>query len=325
MKKIFSVLFFVVFLCPFLFAEIEYALPDANLMKEVNSFINQSFQNDPDSLFHKEPSLNANYSSVFHVSFTRNSMIESNSKQETVTNKSGCVAVALNEKWLLASGHCFWDESIIDAGLNELSEIDKILSVEYSDFIVTVKNRHIKAISHKLSNLYLLQLTEDEKLDNTPFPYLFISSNKDEERLLNSFHNGHVLVNRTVPNEDSLGVLDRNFVKSNFDPYFSHRNLMSRHIKNILVDNNTNVKTAITGGIMRHRAGDPMFYTEHNKEYLAGFGDALNIPDNMFQNDLRRTHKITLLSLSDSNEILKVINTFDRPSGKIIAKNIVFR
>jgi len=45
----------------------------------------------------------------------------------------------------------------------------------------------------------------------------------------------------------------------------------------------------------------------------------------MFQNDLRRTHKITLLSLSDSNEILKVINTFDRPSGKIIAKNIVFR
>ena len=325
MKKIFSVLFFVVFLCPFLFAEIEYGLPDVNLIKEVNDSINQSFQNDPNSLFYKEPSLNANYNSVFHFSFTRNSIIESNNKQETVTSKSGCVAVALNEKWLLASGHCFWDERIIDAGLNELSEIDKILSVEYSDFMVSVKNKKIKAVAHKLSNLYLLQLSEDEKLDNIPFPYVFISSSKDDASLLNSFHNGRVLVNRTAPSEDSLGVLDRNFIKSNFDPYLAYRNLMSRHIKYILVDNKTNTKTAIISGIVRHRAGDPMFYTEHNKEYIAGFGDALNIPDNTFQNDMRRTHKITLLSLSDRNEILKVINTFDRSSGKIIAKNITFR
>ena len=100
---------------------------------------------------------------------------------------------------------------------------------------------------------------------------------------------------------------------------------MTRHIKDISYNIRENSKTAIISGIIHHRAGDPMFYIEHGKEYIAGFGDALNVPYNSFRNDVRRTHKVTLLSLSDSNEILKVINTFDRPTGKIIAKNILFK
>lgn len=326
MKKLFLVLFFITSFCPFLFAEFKYTLPDEGILKEIKNSINQSVQEDSNLIFHTDPSLNANFNSVFHFTFTRNSLIESNNKRETVTNTGGCVAVALSKTWLLASGHCFWDETIKDKGVIEINNTDKIIDVKYTDFSVTVKNKHIKAIAHKLSNLYLLQLVEGGQIeDNTPFPYLLISSDKDESRLLNSFADGRILINRTVSNEDVAGMWNKDLFRNNFDPYFAHRNLMARHIKHISYNSRENSRTAIISGIIQHRAGDPMFYIENSKEYVAGFGDAFNIPDNSFQNDIRRTHKVTLFSLSDGNEILKVINTFDRPTGKIIAKNILFK
>lgn len=327
MRKIFTLLFFIAFFCP-LFAEIDYSLIDENLMEEINREINQSLQQNNNLTYHLDPSANSSYFSTVKVNFTITSVIESKGVTKTVTSNSDCIGVILDKSWVLSSGHCFFDKNIQNKNLDELYNIDRIIEINYSNFSVKFNNKDIKVIPHRLSNLYLFQLVNEDnspyELQNIPFANLIISTSKYRGQLINSLNEGRILINRTLWHTPSAIYTD-SFLEHDFYPYAINRELLPRHIKDIVISGNTNIMTAILSGIAKHRAGDPLFYIGHGKEYVMGFGNTLNIPDNIYQSDLCRTHEIALFSLNDRNEIVETIRTVDQAAAQIISQNIVFK
>ena len=316
MKKFLAMLFFVSVFCPVLSAELfaSDGIPDAKMMKEITQSINNDLQEGQNN--DQDVSLNASEKAVARIVFTQTLGV-TDSYKDLVNNYKDCVAVIIDDAWAIASTKCR-----LSVG-DETRTAGQVTDVNVSNFRIELNKKLYKVTeTYELKNVFLFRLlneNENPLLINFPKARLFFVPQKAADaRYFADLETagGEYKINRTDRNTPAYDAAhDR--IEDNFQPYKTGRTLYTKGLNSVMVSGN-NV-TVTLDWIKAVRAGDPLFYIANGKEYLLGFGKAVNLND---RNEEARTYEVSLLTDFDRQEILDKITTIDAKAAKRIEKNI---
>ncbi len=308
MKKLFITLFFVSLFCPIIAND----LIDKEVISEIGEIVSEGVIDVKEE---KDSSSGASEKSVARIVFTQTVNAEMTTYDRPLVNKyKDCVAVIIDDAWAIASKKC------------KLAPGDKtyvageVIDVSVSDFKIEFNKKLYKADNVvELTNVFLLKITNENGnplMVNTPKARLFfVPVNKVNSRWFADIL-GEYKVNRTDRNTPAYDAA-HDKIQDNFQPYKTGRTLYTKGIKDFYVKGN-NV-TVTLDWIKQVRAGDPLFYLANGKEYLLGFGKAVNLDD---RKEEARSYEVSLLTDLDKNEILNNISAIDKKAAKRIEENI---
>ena len=305
MKKLFTTLFLSSLLCPIMAND----LIDKKVRNEVNDWLSESITAEQEE---KDSSFGASNKSVVRIMFTQS--IEATDSVRTLENHyKDCVAVIIDDAWAVASKKCRLAPGDNTHFAGEVS------NVWVSDFKIKVGKKFQKVTdSFELKNLFLFRVLDEGKkplfANSVKAKLFFVPQDVDLNSLTGK--SGKYMVNRTDKNHPAYDEAHGK-IEDNFQPYNTGRTLYTKGIDSIYRDKNGNVGVVLDW-IKQVRAGDPLFFVEGGREYLMGFGDAVNLPDGR---DGARAYKVSLLTDSDKNEILNQISKVDKATAKRIENN----
>ena len=314
MKKFLVMFLFASALCPVLSAELfaNEGMLDQKIMKEITQSVKGDFQDEQNNK--KDFSLNASKEAVARIIF-KQTLNVTDSYNDLVNPNKDCVAVIIDDAWAIASKRCRLNKG------DDTHVAGKVTNVSVSDFKIEFNKKLYKADNViELTNVFLLKITNENGnplMVNTPKARLFfVPANKVNAKWFADILEGEYKVNRTDRNTPAYDDA-HNKIEDNFQPYKTGRTLYTKGIKDFYVKGN-NV-TVTLDWIKQVRAGDPLFYLSNGKEYLLGFGKAVNLDD---RKEEARSYEVSLLTDLDKNEILNKISAIDKKAAKRIEENI---
>lgn len=246
--------------------------------------------------------------------------------EHSITNdKKICLGVLIDDAWVLATHKCH-----LSIGDETLPYNGNVVDVEYSNFkvdrsdggVTFIGARHYETSDGKFLLLNVVNENGNpyfaavKKVNLVQSPY-----NRDMDGL-----KLEVKVNRTKVHKAEY---KDSTIEENFTPYALSRDIHNQLLTAVKVNDGTISGYISTNGLRERaiRAGDPVFLRNqiNNNTYLLGLGDAVNLPDNGPYDTHKpsRSHKITMFSQQDLNNIISTIRTQDPAAAERVSNNIL--